>query len=360
MAATAIRTFLSSKIVHHLPLYNPITQLHYTQLPPVIDLRPHKNMPPVYDQGLLCSSTANALVASFQYEDPAFFGSRLFLHYNERLVEKDISEDEDEGAAQFHNGIKSLGIYGVCGESDWPYDISKFDEKPPPLCYQEAVAHKATQVQNIRQDANSMKNCLHTGLPIVVGIQVFEEFESQAVAQSGIVPMPTPTSKCIGGHAVLVVGYDDTQQQWIVRNSWGADWGDHGYFYLPYLYLLDASLASDLWSVNRVSHPPTPPADAAPSNSNQKLECTISSVLGDTLNGAVSGAVSGAITGVMSGMDHDHLQAALSGALLGATGGGISGAITSSQNQGTTSTTLTKNKNDGEDENKKLKQSAPL
>jgi len=324
----------------------------------MIDLRTHKNMPPVYDQGQLSSCTANALVASFQYEDPAFFGSRLFLYYNERLIERDVEED---AGAQLRDGIKSLKIYGVCAESDWPYEPEKFDEKPPANCYQSAIAHKATQVQNIHQDINSMKNCLYAGLPFVVGMQVFEEFESQAVAQSGIVPMPTPTSQIIGGHAVLVVGYDDRQQQWIVRNSWGADWGDHGYFYLPYLYLLDASLASDLWSVNRVSHPdpnaPKPKDPAAPAVSAaiyQKPDCR---VLGDTLAGAVSGAVSGAVTGVMSGFDHDPLQAALNGALLGATGGGISGAITSSTQQQQQQQNIQENE---EDENKKLKQSAPL
>jgi hypothetical protein len=355
MAATAIRTFLSSKIVQHLPLHKlaftpPLSQLHHVHLPPMIDLRTHKNMPPVYDQGQLSSCTANALVASFQYEDPAFFGSRLFLYYNERLIEHDTTTKNTSAAHQLHDGIRALRYYGVCAETDWPYDISKFDDKPPPACYHEAVAHKATQVTNIRQDVNSMKNCLYAGLPFVVGIQVFEEFESQAIAQSGIVPMPTPTSQCIGGHSVLVVGYDDANQQWIVRNSWGADWGDHGYFYLPYLYLLDGSLSSDLWKVNRLSHP-----TASPINNNVKFSDTIAGVLGDTLTGALSGAV----TGVMSNTEQDPIHAALSGAILGATGGGITGAITGA---------ITRNNNQNnqkqsqcvEDENRKLKQSAPL
>jgi hypothetical protein len=345
---TVMRTFLSSKFAHNIPLHcltippPLINPLQHTQLPPIIDLRAHANMPPVYDQGFLASSTANAIVASFQYEDPAFFGSRLFLHYNELNIE--------DSESQLYDGIRAIKTYGVCDERDWPYDISKCVEKPPTNCFQDAAAHKATQVCNIRQDANSMKNCLYAGFPFVVSIQVYEEFDTQAVAQSGIVPMPTHTSQSLGAHTVLVVGYDDNMQHWIARNSWGPEWGDHGYFYLPYLYLLDGSLSSDLWKVNRLSHP-----TASPINNNVNFSHTIAGVLGDTLTGALSGAV----TGVMSNTEQDPIHAALSGAILGATGGGITGAITGA---------ITRNNNQNnqkqsqcvEDENRKLKQSAPL
>ncbi|CAM6001580.1 unnamed protein product, partial [Sphagnum balticum] len=203
-------------------------------------------MPPVYDQGELGSCTANALVASFQYEDPTFMGSRLFLYYNERVIENDVDTD---GGAQLSDGIQSLEYNGVCLESSWPYDTSKFEDKPPQSCYDEAAEHKASDVKNIQQNINAMKNALNSGYPFVVGIQVFEEFESEEVAEKGIVPMPTSESVSIGGHAVLCVGY--TPEYWIMRNSWGSNWGQGGYFMLPLAYLLDSSLSTDLWSITK-------------------------------------------------------------------------------------------------------------
>jgi C1A family cysteine protease len=219
--------------------------LHYTKLPMSVDLRP--KMPFVYDQGNLGSCTANALVANFQYDDPDFYGSRLFLYFNERFIENDVGED---GGAQLSDGIQSLQQFGLCLETSWPYNISKFTEKPSDSCYSEALNHKALIVENIHQDANTMRNALAQGIPFVVGIQIFEEFESEQVAKTGIVPMPTQYSNCLGGHAVSICGY--TPLYWICRNSWGPDWGDHGYFYLPHAYLLDSSLTSDLWSIKKV------------------------------------------------------------------------------------------------------------
>ena len=226
-------------------------------LPSNIDLR--NKCPPVYDQGDIGSCTAQALGAAFEINDGitnTFIPSRLFIYYNERHLENSISEDS---GALLSTGIKTLEQYGVCNESDWPYDISKFKIKPPEKCYKDALSHRAYTVHNINSDINSMKNSLASGYGFVVGISIYESFESQKVTKTGIVPMPNVNSeKCLGGHAVLVVGYSDKDQHWIVRNSWGNKWGDNGYFYLPYLYLLDAKLSSDLWNITRISTVETP------------------------------------------------------------------------------------------------------
>lgn len=97
-----------------------------------------------------------------------------------------------------------------------------------------------------------MKGCLASGYPFVFGFSVYESFESQAVAQTGIVPMPSPNEQLLGGHAVLAVGYDDEQGRFIVRNSWGKDWGMEGYFTIKYDYLLNDNLADDFWTIRRV------------------------------------------------------------------------------------------------------------
>ncbi len=97
-----------------------------------------------------------------------------------------------------------------------------------------------------------MKGCLASGYPFVFGFTVYPSFESDEVARSGIVPIPGASEQTLGGHAVLAVGYDDTKNMFIVRNSWGSGWGLAGYFYMPYAYLLDNNLANDFWTIRVV------------------------------------------------------------------------------------------------------------
>ncbi len=103
------------------------------------------------------------------------------------------------------------------------------------------------------QTPSQLKGCLASGYPIVFGFTVYESFESDAVAKTGQVPLPKPSEKVLGGHAVLAVGYDETQQRFIVRNSWGKNWGLQGYFTMPYSYLTDNNLADDFWTIRVVS-----------------------------------------------------------------------------------------------------------
>uniref|UniRef100_A0A6C0B995 Peptidase C1A papain C-terminal domain-containing protein n=1 Tax=viral metagenome TaxID=1070528 RepID=A0A6C0B995_9ZZZZ len=215
-----------------------------------VDLR--AKMPLIYDQGSLGSCTANALCGLLAYDNSKIQGSILFVYYNERVIEGTIKED---AGATLEDGVKSLIKYGVCLETDWPYNISKFAVCPPPKCYTNALQHRVLQknTRNIKNDLKSMKQCLSNKLPFVVGILVYESFESQAVATTGMVPMPnTQKEKLLGGHAILCVGYNDKLQVWIMRNSWGSTWGDKGYFYLPYAYLLSSDLSSDLWTISDI------------------------------------------------------------------------------------------------------------
>ena len=215
------------------------------ELPKMVDLR--SKMPPVYNQGHLGSCTANAICGAFQYLIPSFMGSRLFLYYNERKLERAIPDDS---GASLADGILCMQKYGVCPETMWPYKINNFAIAPPQQCYMDARRFKADEVQNIHQDMTSMRTSLANGFPFVVGFMVYNSFESNSVARTGMVPMPTPADQPLGGHAVLVCGYDDARQVWIVRNSWGASWGDKGYFYLPYNYLTNPTLSSDLWNIS--------------------------------------------------------------------------------------------------------------
>ena len=224
------------------------------QLPSNIDLR--SQCPAVYDQGQLGSCTANAIAAALEFDQMkekqsnVFVPSRLFIYYNERVMEGTVNEDS---GAQIRDGIKSVGKQGDCPETLWPYDIKKFSVKPPDKCYQQALKFKAVQYQRLSQILNQLKGCLASGYPFVFGFTVYESFESQQVAQTGHASMPLPKETVVGGHAVMAVGYDDSQNWFIVRNSWGDGWGLKGYFTLPYAYLLEQNLASDFWTIRLVS-----------------------------------------------------------------------------------------------------------
>lgn len=224
-----------------------------SQLPSQMDVR--NQCPPVYDQGQLGSCTANAIAAAMEFERikqklSDFMPSRLFIYYNERVIEGTVNSD---GGAQIRDGIKSVAEQGACSETEWPYDISKFATQPSPQCFQDALKDKAVLYTRLSIILTQMKGCLASGYPFVFGFSVYESFESQEVAASGHASMPKPGEQCIGGHAVLAVGYDDTSQHFIIRNSWGTNWGMQGYFTLPYSYLMDSNLADDFWTIRLVS-----------------------------------------------------------------------------------------------------------
>jgi C1A family cysteine protease len=225
------------------------TQRSLSIQPSKIDLR--NKCPPVYNQLQLGSCTANALVAAYQFLDLSFFGSRLFLYYNERLLDNDINVDTGSTLTQ---GIHALQKYGVCDESLWIYsdNPTKFKTKPTPLCYKNGLDHQVIAAKPIAQNLSQMKQCLVDGLPFVFGMMVYESFESINTALTGNIPMPGQNETLLGGHAMLCVGYDDSKSCFIVRNSWGATWGNNGYCYIPYNYLTDVRLAGDFWEITKV------------------------------------------------------------------------------------------------------------
>jgi C1A family cysteine protease len=222
-----------------------------SSLPRSVDLRAH--CPPVYDQGELSSCTANAIAAALEFDSarqgiPASRPSRLFIYYNERWIEGTVASD---AGAQIRDGIKSVGQWGDCPETEWPYEVSQFAVQPPQSCYDDAAKHLALVYESVGQDLDSLRGCLAAGFPIVFGFTVYAGFESDYVARTGRVSMPHWFERVIGGHAVLAVGYDDASATFVVRNSWGPSWGDGGYFYFPYAYMTSA-LSSDFWTIRSV------------------------------------------------------------------------------------------------------------
>jgi C1A family cysteine protease len=220
-------------------------------LPPSVDLTPQ--MPTVYDQGQLGSCTANATAAALEFDatkqgEAADTPSRLFIYYGERVIEGTVGQDS---GAQIRDGVKVAATQGVPPETDWPYDISKFADQPPQKAYDDATQHKAVKYLSVTP--THLRSALADGFPVIIGFTVYTAFESQEVAKSGELNMPAAGEKVLGGHAVLVVGYDDSTQRFRVRNSWGSGWGQEGYFTMPYAYLLDRRLSQDFWTVSRVT-----------------------------------------------------------------------------------------------------------
>jgi C1A family cysteine protease len=222
-------------------------------LPKSVDLS--DNAPSkVYDQGNLGSCTGNAIAAAIEFDLKkqrlnVFTPSRLFIYYNERVIEHSV--DEDAGA-MIRDGIKSVRSLGAPPETIWPYSVGKFTDKPPKSAYSEAKLHQALSYMRVKQTESQMKSCLASGLPFVIGFSVYDSFESDEVARTGNANMPASNEALLGGHAVLCIGYDDATQRFTLRNSWGSDWGNNGNFTLPYEYLLSPDLSDDFWAIKVV------------------------------------------------------------------------------------------------------------
>lgn len=221
-------------------------------LPTLVDLRDQDS--PIEDQGPLGSCTSFASGAAFRFDLRKqglsdFVISHLFEYYNSRAK----NQKSADAGATIRDAIKALNTYGICPETEWPYNVEKFASKPPTRCYTDALKDRAVTYLRVSQSLTQMKSCLAQGFPFVIGISVYESFESDQVATTGIVPMPSQDESLLGGHALLVVGYDTSKSWFIVRNSWGTSFGDKGYVYIPFEYLGDSDLASDFWTIRAIS-----------------------------------------------------------------------------------------------------------
>jgi C1A family cysteine protease len=181
-----------------------------------------------------------------------FIPSRLFLYYNTRMLQGTIPYDS---GASLRDTMRALRSYGVCAETTWPYVYSQFTNTPTDDCYQQGAERQALSYASVSISLLSMKNVLQSR-PFVLGILVYSSFFQPSVSRTGNVPVPNPRAeRLMGGHAILVMGYDDKKQCFLCRNSWGTSWGRKGDFSLPYAYATNRKLAFDAWVLHSVEMP---------------------------------------------------------------------------------------------------------
>lgn len=253
-----------------------------------VDLRTTGHFPSIWDQGQLGSCTSHAAGAAYVFDlhkqgnivnPDDFMPSRLFHYYQERVIEGTVSEDS---GATIADSVKAMNQYGLPPEAEWPYVEAKYASKPPAQAYTDALLRQALKYARVTRTVADFQACLTAGTPIMIGFSVYDSFESNATAANGVVTIPRTSESLLGGHAVLVVGYlsgmevadklkadgfsttnlNTSANYWVCRNSWSADWGHKGYFYMPQSYLMNSSLASDFWTLQQVESPdpaPTPP-----------------------------------------------------------------------------------------------------
>ena len=212
-----------------------------------------KNFSPIEDQLDLGSCTANAAAGIVEYMEKKAFNkytdiSRLFLY---KVTRKLMGEVGDTGA-YLRDTMKALRLFGALSEEYWNYDVETFDREPTAFEYAIASNYKSLSYYKVDPYGKSsdavlleIKKLINKGIPMMFG---FTCFSSLYNAKSGIIPFPEPSERVIGGHAVTLVGYDDTSKTFKIRNSWGPNWGVNGYGHLPYKYL-STGLMTDIWAI---------------------------------------------------------------------------------------------------------------
>ncbi len=240
-------------------------------LPPQIDLAatpaPAPYDPP-WQQGELGACGPFAAAADVVYaalrqdliEAPPL-PSTLFVYWVTRYLMGTVQQDS---GVDNRTMLRAIAKFGWCDEQTWPYG-QDYRKQPPKACFDQAASRKIQEYLAVPQQIDQMRGCLAGGDPFILGFSVYESLESDAVDATGVVPMPSRSDRQVGGHDVLVVGYDDARRCFKFRNSWGSKWGQGGYGWIPYAYAIDPQLAADFWTVRHSALSPGGPKPPLPS-----------------------------------------------------------------------------------------------
>jgi len=218
-----------------------------------VDLRRYCS--PIEDQGNLGSCTGNAVAGAIEFlnkkNNNMLDVSRLFIYYYVRLIEGTVNYDS---GAYIRDAIKACYKYGASLERLWPYNIIKFRTKPSTAAINDGLRRKISRYERITDQYTGSINALSNQYPIIMGFDVYSSFIS--TGRTGVMPYPnTRTERLLGGHAVLLVGYDMNREAFIARNSWGTSWGLQGYFYMQFQVVQDTTMSDDFWIIKTVNNP---------------------------------------------------------------------------------------------------------
>jgi C1A family cysteine protease len=227
--------------------------VEFTVSMPVAVSRYVMDIPFRYNQLELGSCTAQTGRALFRftaieeqerYEDL----SALFLYYQSRLDMGTVGEDS---GATLRGMMRALAKYGIPLEKDWPYIIGNFKKKPTKAVYEKAAKRKLTSRMygRVPHNLEALKATIAANNPIAFGFSVPESFMSNAMARSGVMKMPSLDERVVGGHAMLIIGFDDSEGCFYVLNSWGSKWGINGVCKMPYAFIADPDYCSDFWTL---------------------------------------------------------------------------------------------------------------
>jgi hypothetical protein len=241
------------------------------ELPPLIDMR--DKFPGVFDQGQIGDCVENASVAlRMYYEQEQVEGSRLALYSWVRLM-TGTPLSEDSGSS-LRDGCKAMAKYGVCPESDFPDVAANFSQVPSDKAVADAAPYRIASYASVGNAALAHAS-LANGDPVIIGLDLYESFESDAVAKTGLVPLPQEGEQLAGGHALTIVGIDMSKKigsstgAFLVRNSWGPSWGcDEGHCWIPLDYFgpgwWGPTLCGEMWQITPSNPIPPAPPDPGP------------------------------------------------------------------------------------------------
>jgi len=200
----------------------------------IFDLRPYDLG--IETQGDIGSCVGNAIASGYeimlnqQYPGSSLNLSRLFLYFNARVIEDDVEADV---GASIRSALRAGEYFGLCSEAIWPYDESKFDDKPTAESYCDAAYRKIKSFKRL-WDPRDVISSIENNRPVVVGIDLYENF-NRITKENPFLNLPLYSDQYIGAHAMLIVGYDNTAGtagDFILKNSYGPAWGDNGYCYM--------------------------------------------------------------------------------------------------------------------------------
>lgn len=212
-----------------------------------VDLR--DQFPPVYDQANLHCSVPCSVLSVWRFfcnktqseSDPP---SRIHLHQLTSLID---SNDKSLSIKNCLHVLEKVGVVSeeVIGFGEYPEvdeHFSGIESKPP----------KLIKYRRVEQNKEQFKRALDAGYPIIFGLSLYSSALTDGTRKTGVIKMPTKSDQVVGGMCMVLVGYDNEQKMWIVRNNWGGDWGERGYGYIPFNYLTNPQLAQNFWVIYKL------------------------------------------------------------------------------------------------------------